>query len=177
MTNRTKWTAAIAAVAITAVVGTMTLRHIADSTANVTRADLTTTQISDAQVVKALQDANVDVDKLIVRSVGGIVILRGTGDPAAAEQAVAAVKNLGVLRVANLITPAKAIDDDSIRRDAERQLGNHGSLTGCVLRVSCERGVITVTGKVRHELQIDAARSVLRTIRGAQGVEVQLDRM
>jgi osmotically-inducible protein OsmY len=176
MTNRQKWTAAVAAAAITAVVASMALRHETPSSSAVNRADLSA-QVSSEQIAKALADANVAVDNLSVRSAGGIVILRGTADAATAEQAATVVKSLGALRVANLITAAKAIDDDRLRREAERQLASHGALSGCILRVSCEKGVISVTGTVRHELQKDAARSVLRSVRGAQGVNVSLQRL
>jgi osmotically-inducible protein OsmY len=115
----------------------------------------------------------VGIPDLAVHSVGGIVILKGTGDPKLAQQAVEVVKSLGVTRVANLISPV-TFDDEAIRRDAERQLANNGSLQGCKLTVHCEKGVLSVTGTVVHELQKDAARSALRTVRGAREVRVDL---
>ena len=130
--------------------------------------------IDDGAIEKALRGNNLAVSDLSVHSVGGIVILRGSGDAATAEQAVSIVKSLGPQRVANLITPVATIDDEAIRRAAERQLATANSLAGCTLRVRCEKGVLSVTGTVQHELQKDAARSVLKAVRGAKEVRVDL---
>jgi osmotically-inducible protein OsmY len=156
----------------------MSVRHtITAPTSTSTKAAMVAPQVSDEAVVSALNSANVPVSNLLVRSAGGIVILRGNAAPADAEKAVAVVRGLGVTRVANLITPFTPIDDESIRREGERQLARATSLTGCVLRVSCENGVLRVTGTVRHELQKDAAAAALRAVRGAQGVRVDLQRL
>lgn len=130
--------------------------------------------IDDQAIEKAIRDTNLPVADLSVHSVGGIVILRGSGDSASAEHAVSVVKSLGPQRVANLITPTVAIDDQAIAREAERQLATSNSLEGCQLHVHCEKGVLSVTGTVHHELQKDAARSVLRAVRGAREVHLDL---
>ena len=130
--------------------------------------------IDDQAIEKALRGNNLAVSELSVHSVGGIVILRGSGDQANAERATTIVKSMGPQRVANLITPAAVIDDEAIRRDAERELANTNSLAGCTLRVNCEKGVLSVTGTVQHELQKDAARNALRAVHGAREVKVDL---
>jgi len=72
---------------------------------------------------------------------------------------------------------AEAFDDDGIRRAAERQLAQTRSLDGCMLKVSCLRGVIRVSGTIQNELQLDVARNVLRSVQGAQDVRVELTKM
>ena len=130
-------------------------------------------QTADETIAEAVRKANVPVTNLVVRNVGGIVILRGQGQIADGERAVAAVHGLGFTRVANLIQPA-TFDDESIRRDAERQLAMTRSLDGCLLKVSCTRGVIRVEGTVQNESQQDVARRILKTVSGAQGVQIDL---
>jgi osmotically-inducible protein OsmY len=176
MTRQLKVTAAAAALAIVAITGSMVVRHQAEAPSVVNRADLTA-EISSERIARALDSANVQVDNLMVRSAGGIVILRGHADAATSEQAANVVRSLGAVRVANLITPTRPIDDDSIRRAAERQLATHGALQGASFHVSCEKGVLNVTGTVTHELQKDAARSILRSVRGAQGVNMSLEKL
>ncbi|HEY3055754.1 MAG TPA: BON domain-containing protein [Thermoanaerobaculia bacterium] len=161
----TKRTVLIAAAAVLAVV----LASITTQQRGVHRADLAAP--SEDTITKALQD--VPISDLAVRSVGDIVILRGIGDTSSAQHAVAIVKSLGVTRVANLINTS-TFDDEAIRRAAERELARSRSLDGCKLRVHCQKGVLTVTGTVQHELQKDAARSALRAVRGAREVRVDL---
>jgi osmotically-inducible protein OsmY len=161
----TKRTVLIAAAAVLAVV----LASITTQQRGVHRADLAAP--SEDMITKALQD--VPISDLAVRSVGDIVILRGIGDTSSAQHAVAIVKSLGVTRVANLINTS-TFDDEAIRRDAERELARSRSLDGCKLRVHCQKGVLTVTGTVQHELQKDAARNALRAVRGAREVRVDL---
>ena len=48
---------------------------------------------------------------------------------------------------------------------------------GCMLKVSCLRGVIRVSGTIQNELQLDVARNVLRSVQGAQDVRVELTKM
>ncbi len=128
---------------------------------------------ADDTIERAIRSSKLAIDNLSVRSASGIVILRGTGDADSAQRAVDVVKSLGVERVANLIRP-DSIDDDAIRRDAERKLAGSGALTDCVLRVECQKGVLSVTGTVKNELQKDAARTALRNVRGAREVKLNL---
>ena len=132
------------------------------------------TVITDEAATRAILDAGVPVQRLIVRSSGDIVVLRGTGDADAAQRAIAVLKGLGATRVANLITPALASDDEELRRQAERQLALNPGLNGTHLAVACKDGVITVKGQVQRELQKDLARDTLRALRGAREVKIEL---
>jgi osmotically-inducible protein OsmY len=168
---------AVAIVAAGAVI-TMTLRHSEQGgAAGRVKADMVNTEspLSEGQIDQALREANLPIERLSVRHVGGIVLIRGNGDAASAARAVDVVKGLGFRRVANLVQPITPIDDEALRRDAERQLANNRALDGCMLKVSCERGVLSVSGTVQSELQADVTRSVLRTVRGAQDVKVSLN--
>jgi osmotically-inducible protein OsmY len=114
----------------------------------------------------------VHIDGLSAVEVGGIVILRGkTTDLALAQQAGVAAQNLGYSRVANLIQVVAKPDDAAIERVAERQLAMQRALDGCKLRVGSNGGVLTVAGKVTHELQKDLAVDVLRQIHGVRSVK------
>ena len=168
MTNKQKLTGATAAVAAIAIASIMVVRH-GDNPAQSQK--VRANAMGDEQIVQALQDAKVNVDGLLVRSVGGVVVVRGNGDKAAVENVL---KTLNVQRVANLVSPAYKGDDEAIRREAERQLASTRALDGCQLRVSCERGIIRVTGTVQREIQADAARQVLRGIPGAREVKIEL---
>ena len=130
-------------------------------------------QIDDNAIAKAVSEKNLGISNLTVRSAGPIVILRGNGSLESAQQAAAIVKSMGVNRIANLIDTS-VVDDNAVRRDAERQLASTSSLNGCLLKVHCEKGVLSVTGTVIHELQKDAARNALRAVRGAREVKVDL---
>lgn len=161
------------AVAFGVVLVSMWTRHTSQSTNKSHTQANAMEPIDDQAIEKAIRGNNLAVSDLSVRSVGGIVILRGNGDAAAADQAVSLIKSMGPQRVANLINKT-VTDDDSIRRDAERQLAATNALTGCTLRVACNQGVLTVTGIVQHELQKDAARSALKAVHGAKEVRVDL---
>lgn len=125
---------------------------------------------SEETISKALQDAKVPVTGLLVRSSGGVVVVRGNGDSAAVQQVLDKLK---VQRVANLVIGYSG-DDEAIRREAERQLANSRALDGCVLRVSCDKGVLRVSGTVQNDRQIDAARDAVRGVAGVQSVKVDL---
>jgi hypothetical protein len=169
----------IAVVAAVAVAGitSIVLKHGSDeTTARQSRAQTVTPQLPDTAIVKAVQDANLRIDGLSATNVGGIVVLKGTADPAAAQQAAVVVHQLGFARVANLIVPRTAVDDESMRRLAERRLASTRALDGCTLRVSCEKGVIRVEGTSYSDLQSDVARNVLRRL-GASEVQVALKKL
>ena len=162
------------AMAFGVVAFSMWTRHSAQSTNQTHTQAAALEPIDDGAIEKALHDNNLALTDVSVRNVGGIVILRGSGDAASAERAVSIVKSMGPQRVANLIT-AKTNNDAAIQREAERELASTGSLDGCVLHVHCENGVLSVTGTVQHELQKDAARSALKAVRGPKEVRVDLD--
>lgn len=133
--------------------------------------------VADADAMKAIADAGVPIANLSVRNAGGIYILRGSGDPAAAQRAISVLKGLGVTRVANLVTAARVWDDQKIRRDAERELARRPALAGTRLSVTCDQGVITVSGTVQHELQKDLARATLASVRGVREIKIDLARL
>ncbi len=174
MIRNPKYAAMLAVALAFGVVGfSMWTRHSSQSI-NQTRVHADALEpIDDNAIAKAIRGSNLAVTDLSVRSIGGIVILRGSGDSASAEQAVSIVKSLGPTRVANLITPT-TVDDRAIQRNAERELAATNSLAGCMLRVHCENGVLSVTGTVQNELQKDVARNALRAVHGAREVKVDL---
>jgi len=168
---------AIAAVVAVAGVTSILMRHGASpATARNTRAQVVAPRIPDTAIVQAVRDANLRIDGFSATNVGGIVVLKGTSDVASAQQAVAVVRQLGFARVANLIVTKVAADDDSIRREAERQLTSTRALDGCTLHVSCVNGILRVDGTAYNELQEDVARKVLRNV-GAQQVQVALKKL
>ena len=116
------------------------------------------------------------VDRLQVYEIAGIVIIRGrAADQAEAELLNQHAQTLGYTRVANLIQIVKH-EDALLARRAERELSAHRALDGCSFRVTSDKGVVRVSGKVAHELQKDVAMQVLRSINGVQSVEVTLDK-
>lgn len=168
---------AIAAVLTIAGVTSILVRHGDNtSTGRNTTAQVMSARPADTAIVKAIQDANVKVDGLSATNVGGIVVLKGTADSASALRAAAVVKQLGFARVANLIVPITAADDEGIRRQAERQLASTRALDGCNLHVSCTKGILRVEGTTYNDTQIDAARSILRGV-GAQEVQIALKKL
>lgn len=123
------------------------------------------------------REAGVVVERLQVFEVGGIVIIRGrTPDRAAAERAGLVAQSLGFDRVANLVQISTVADDAAIQRLAERELTRHRALDGCRFAVTSEQGVVSVAGRVQHELQKDVAVQLLRGIDGVRSVRVDLQR-
>jgi osmotically-inducible protein OsmY len=128
-------------------------------------------------LTKQFLDRGVAADQLLVVEVGGIVVMRGR--VAALDQAERAGRiatELGYSRVANLIQVVEPIDDQRIERTAERELAIHRSLDGCRFSVDSEKGVVSINGKVTHELQKDVAISLIRNIDGVLEVHSTLAR-
>jgi osmotically-inducible protein OsmY len=120
--------------------------------------------------------AGAAVDRLQVYEIAGIVIIRGrAADKGEAELLNEHAQTLGYNRVANLIQIVKH-EDAMLARKAERELSVHRALDGCQFRVTSDKGVVKVSGRVAHELQKDVALAVLRSIDGVQSVEVTLDK-
>jgi osmotically-inducible protein OsmY len=116
------------------------------------------------------EPAELRVHNLRAVEVGGIVLLRGdTDDPAQAVAATTYAQSLGYYRVANLIRVVDHPNDDQIERIAERKLATR-TLDGCSFRVQSNRGVVTIDGKVRYELQKDLALALVRNIDGVREV-------
>jgi uncharacterized metal-binding protein len=153
------------------------MRHGHDAAApQNTHAQVVAPKIPDTAIVQAVRDANLRIDGFSATNVGGIVVLKGTADAASAQQAAAVVKQLGFARVANLIVTRVTANDDTIVREAERQLTLTRALDGCTLHVSCVNGILRVDGTAYNELQVDVARKVLKNV-GAQEVQVALKKL
>jgi osmotically-inducible protein OsmY len=164
--------AAIAAVAATASI-TMLNRHPGARSTAVVKAQT----VSDTDLISAVRNAGLPIRNLVVKTVGDITVLRGDAtDPDTIAKAGQLVKQLGAQRVANLITVPAPPDDNAIRIEAERQLAHSRALDGCTFAVSCNRGVLKVNGRVQSDMQADAARTLLNSVKGAQRVEVAFAR-
>lgn len=121
-------------------------------------------------------DEGIQINGLRALEIGGIVVLRGQTESASnAAAATAAAGRLGYTRVANLIRIVDAPDDAMIERAAERKLSTR-TLDGCTFRVDSDRGVLSVAGRVKYELQKDVAVSLLRNIAGVREVRASLER-
>src|SRR5437763_868223 len=169
---------AIAAVVAVAGVTSIFMRYGHDAAApRNTRAQVVAPKIPDTAIVQAVRDANLRIDGFSATNVGGIVVLKGNAaDAASAQQAAAVVKQLGFARVANLIVTRVTANDDTIVREAERQLTLTRALDGCTLHVSCVNGILRVDGTAYNDLQVDVARNVLRNV-GASEVQVALKKL
>ena len=176
MTRKTR-SAAVIAAAVAAAAGILgiALKHPLDLTSETQNVAATLAPaLSDNQIADEIRQQQALIANLTVRQVGGIVILRGTAPgKAEAVKAVDAVKGLGFSRVANLLAISPGIDDEGIRRAAERQLATQRGLDGCRFAVRCDKGVLQVSGKVQNDAQADVARMVLKNVQGAK--EVQAD--
>jgi osmotically-inducible protein OsmY len=121
--------------------------------------------------------AHLPITGLEVKSVGGILVIRGrTADASAVESATRLGSALGYVRIANLVQIVDPPDDAVLQRAAERQLGETRSLDGCNLSVVASHGILRVDGTVHYELQKDVATEILRNIGGVRGVEATLRR-
>ncbi len=128
-------------------------------------------------VTASFISAGINLPNLRAVEVGGIVILRGTAsDPSDAERAASVARDLGYTRVANLIRVAEPADDDAIERRAERELSRLRGLDGANIRVKSQRGIVSLTGRVSHELQKDMAVTLVRNLDGVRGVTSSLQR-
>jgi osmotically-inducible protein OsmY len=179
MTRKTRNAAALAAVvAVAAGIFGIARKYpleLAPDSQNVA-ATLAPT-LSDNQIADEIRQREAQISNLTVRQVGGIVILRGTATGRAeAVKAVDAVNQLGFSRVANLLAISPGIDDEGIRREAERQLAIQRGLDGCRFAVRCDRGVLQVSGKVQNDAQEEVARMVLRNVQGAKQVQADFVR-
>lgn len=136
-------------------------------------------QSEDAEAIaRAITRAGVHVDRLKVIPVEGILIVRGqVHDPQSFRRVAALLHELGHPRVANLLKITPPPDDEAIERAAERELISSRALDGAKFRVQSRNGVVTINGKVRHELQRDAAINILRGVDGVRRVQTNLSKM
>lgn len=125
----------------------------------------------------AVDHAGITVDKLMVIPVEGIVIVRGRVASPEVHKRLAQVLSGLDLRIANLVKILPIPDDVRIQLAAERALHTTRTLDGSNLRVSSNDGIVTLQGSVRHELQRDAAISILRGVEGVLEVHTRVDKM
>lgn len=136
-----------------------------------------TSTVPSTDLTPLFATSGVDVQDLRVTEVGGIVIIRGRAlDPARAADASVLAKNLGYLRVANLIRVVPPADDAKIERIAEREISIHRGMEGSRIRIDSQNGVVRLRGTVTHELQKDAAVALVRSIDGVREVRSDLSR-
>ena len=122
-------------------------------------------------LTKLFRDGGVNIDRLQVVEIGGIVVIRGrTDDPARAAAAATYAQTLGYTRVANLVQIAKPADDGIIQRQAERELSLHRALEGTSFRIASSGGVVRLSGRITNELQRDMAVNLIRNIDGVKSV-------
>jgi len=127
---------------------------------------------------QAIREAEVHVDNLKVIPIEGIVIVRGSVHDQESHRRVATVlKSLGYLRVANLLKITPLPDDEAIERAAERELLTTRAMDGARVSVNSRNGVVTINGRVQHELQRDAAINIVRGVDGVRQVQSNLSKM
>ena len=130
-----------------------------------------------ASIVAALGHAEPALRGADVKVVSGIVIVRGeTDDAASPARVTASIQNLGYSRVANLIHVTALVNDEEIRRAAERQIAQNRSLDGCRFAISCDQGILTVSATVQSEAQEEVTRSVLKSVTGVREVRADFAR-
>ena len=123
----------------------------------------------------ALQQAGIQVSSLAVQEIEGIVIVRGSVTTVAERDRIApALIDAGYARVANMVNVATAPTDQAITRAAERELSRTGALEGSSLRVSCNNGVILLSGAVRSDNQRQLAVDAVQHVDGVRAVRADL---
>jgi len=128
------------------------------------------TQVQD--LTKLFRDGGINVDRLQVVEVGGIVVIRGrTNDAERAAEAGRFATSLGYTRVANLVQLATPVDDAAIQRKVERALGIHRSMEGSNMQIASRDGVVHLSGRITNELQRDVAIQLVRNIDGVKSVD------
>ncbi len=175
--------ASVSAIAVAAVVLSMLSKNTTDSAIapEPTAASVVGTPAAVAPNVDALpsaiQGAGLRIGELKVINVDGVVILRGNApDRETITRTGDLVKRLGHARVANLLQVSAEIGDDTIKRDAERELSLSRSLDDCKFAVSAKDGVVTVSGTVRTAYQEDTARSIVKQVPGVRSVRTEFVR-
>jgi osmotically-inducible protein OsmY len=177
MTNRPLRIAAVSAVVVIAAWAILlNLWLKSDRTA---RSELGATHASAATgsvdgLITTIQ-SELPVDRLSVREVEGIVIIRGSAqNQSAIERITRMAKEVGFTRVANLVQVTPAADDEAIELRAERHLSQIAGLEGCRFAIDSSDGIVTLSGVVQRELQRDLARTELRRVAGVKEVRSNL---
>ncbi len=119
----------------------------------------------------------VDIDRLRVCEISGIVVIRGrTPDRARAIQAGELAATLGYVRVANLIEIVPGLADDAIERFAIVGLRRARELQGCTFAVETRKGIVYLLGEVDREDQKGFAVRLVGKIDGVKEVRSGLTR-
>ncbi len=122
-------------------------------------------------LTKLFHDGGVNIDRLQVVEIGGIVVIRGfTNDPQRAADAASFAQSHGYTRVANLVQVTTPVDDSAIQRKAERALTINRGLDGTSRRIASRDGVVHLSGRITNELQRDMAVNLVRNIDGVRAV-------
>ncbi|HVT02381.1 MAG TPA: BON domain-containing protein [Thermoanaerobaculia bacterium] len=129
------------------------------------------------EITRGLAEKGVQTSGLTIAVVDDIVVIRGTVfAPEEVGRITTIAKQIGANRVANLVQTQQRPDDILIKQQAERELMLSRALQGCRFHVQSEEGVLRVNATVQSDLQEDAARAILRHVRGTQKVEAQFAR-
>jgi osmotically-inducible protein OsmY len=185
MTKRTRTNLSVAAAIFTvAALVTFLQKHQQSpvpqgAKASVQRLDAAGTDTEHvARISGALRTAGIDTTGLNIRYVDGIALVGGnTSSRTDVAQINNLVKNLGYDRFANLVQVKEGISDQSIVRNAERQLTMQHNFEGCKFAVACQSGVLTVKGTVVRDVQKDAVRAAVKNIAGVKSVRTELVRL
>lgn len=128
-------------------------------------------------ITSSLKEGGVPTQGLTVAVVDDIVVIRGSVTaPEDIARITTIAKQSGASRVANMVQASQKPDDLLIKQQAERELMLSRALQGCRFHVQSAEGILTVNATVQSDLQEDAARAILRRVRGTQKVEAQFAR-
>jgi osmotically-inducible protein OsmY len=123
----------------------------------------------------AFRAGGIEIDRLMVFKISGIVLIRGrTSNVAMAARAESLATSLGYRRVANLIEIIPGLADSEIERHGARELDMERQLEGCSFQIRSVAGVVRLRGRVRREVQGDLAVSLLSRIDGVNAVHSEL---
>lgn len=119
----------------------------------------------------------IKIDRLLVVKISGIVLIRGTtANATMASRAGSFARDLGYMRVANLIeiVPGSVDTDAEIERLGVHALDMAPELEGCTFQVESVEGVIRLMGDVRRSIQGDLAVSLLSRVAGVSAVNSEV---
>lgn len=126
----------------------------------------------------ALQDAALPIQKLEVRQLDGIFLIRGkTSDRTCPARAAEIAHSLGITRVANLVRIDLRSSDEEITRIAERRLSASPDLEGCRFGVRSKEGVLQIHGTIYSDLQRETATRTVKDIEGVVDVQTNLTKL
>lgn len=118
-----------------------------------------------------LATQGIDTTRIQIVEVEGIVIVRGrVADRSEIARTSSVLQQQGFVRVANLLQVSRQPDDERIRLLVERALTDSPALDGCKFRVSTSKGVVTIGGTVREELQKEFVTDITENVDGVKSV-------